>query len=169
LKPFETEYLIHQYYKVTVDDSTIDNAYEDYSARMHRMFDAIVANKETLQAVLEYRVIAEHVSNSGDDTVFFEAHYGREVSFSDILAAMSHIFTQEDRAWWLKLFNEHKELETKRKAGADLDAIGYFDLSVQVEDLENCFKVEASGWNISEHTHAHEHDQDGEASNTKNS
>ncbi len=155
LKPrLEAEYIIRQYYKVTPDESPIDEYWDsmwtedengnhrrvnqsdtwaqEERARFHRLFKAIIASKEALQAVYEYIVLLEHFLASQEEFDFFEAHYGKgqdDVSFLSVLRSISTVFTPEDQRWLL---------ETEDDMG---------------ESLEKCFKIEAVGWNMGEHVH----------------
>ena len=130
----EKEFLIQQYYKVTPSAPSIDTS-DDLSKRgtemEHRLFQAIVADKQAIQDVLEYRVIIQHGVKSSSEEELLKDHYGKELTFAHILDRHSHLFTPEDRAWVQGLIKDRPD-----------------DIWEQLETLEDCFKVEPSGWNI---------------------
>jgi len=89
-----------------------------------------------LRKALEYQVTAEH---SEDGYEFMEDKYGRDYSFADLLISFAHIFTQEDKAWLLEVIEHCKASRGTEHSVSTFEIIG---------TLEECFKVEASGWDI---------------------
>ncbi len=168
----EKEFIIQQYYKATVDESAIDEYYEKYCTdpnsdwvkeskdRFHRMLQAIISNKDVLATVLEYvTIVAHEVRDDGVGDLIEERYEAmryknEDIEFAHILAHFADIFTQEDRDWLLDLIKEHAEVEAKvnpSMSDEDYERVGYFDLCIQTDALENCFQVEASEWNIHSH------------------
>jgi len=54
---------------------------------------------------------------------------------------IANCFTQEDREWLANLVKSNEKAHEEGYDGYDL------------EDIAECFKVEASGWNVGPHTH----------------
>lgn len=138
----EKEFIIQQYYKVVADPSPIDASRQSYSDpdadwakeimdRDYRIFHAIKADEKALQDVFTYRVIVQHGVESNSDRELISDHYGKNLDFVHILDRHSHLFIQEDRAWVQGLIRDRPR-----------------DIWEQLENLEDCFKVTPSGWNI---------------------
>lgn len=136
LLQLKKEFIIQQYYKVIASASSLS---KEEHARDLRMFQAIINDKEALQAVFEYKVIKEHalsLDGNRPDEEFLTDHYGEVLGFANILANFPHIFTEEDREYLQSIIKEHKESD------------GHYDLALQTEELEGCFEVTPSGWSI---------------------
>lgn len=150
----ETEFIVQQHYKVTIDESAIDESIQSYSdpeadwakkdiERNHRMLQSIMADEKALQSILEYRVIVAHaldLNSNSAEREFLEGHYGKEVGFSHILGRCVHAFIQEDREYIQKRVKEYEVYMESR----DFDPMDF-------DTLQECFKVEPSGWNVQEH------------------
>lgn len=154
----QSEFIVRQYYTVHIDEDQIDTHRHEYSpdskggtewieeefTRLHRMFKAILADEEALYAVLEYQVICEHDCNSDGSGGYIEEHYGkleRYFNFPVLLMSVAHCFAQEDRAYLQELVARNAASHQEGRDGYSLD------------NLSDCFKVEASGWNVEPHTH----------------
>lgn len=143
-------FTLAQEYTITCDESAIDDASHmvtvqgrdgkvdeeatvrynvERKARSHRMYTAIMGNKEALHAVLEYQVL----TGADDDDLYCTENYGKTTDFYDILVSIAHCFTDEDRQW----------LEGMPDEGATR--------WIDTDDLRECFKVTPSGWCL--HTH----------------
>jgi hypothetical protein len=155
---FETEFIVQQYYKVTVDESAIDEQkaiwkaepewLEEHLVRLHRMFQAILADKRALYTVLEYQVLRKNDAYGDGVWSYLEEHYGKELSLPEVLIRVADCFQEEDRAWLQDL------AEKNAKPYEEGDGDNY-----ELDELAECFKVEASGWNVGEHTHARKGNQ----------
>ncbi len=155
---FETEFIVQQYYKVAADEAAIDEQkvrwaaepewLEEHLARLHRMFWAILADKRALYTVLEYQVLREHDANGGGVGNYLEEHYGKELSLPEVLIRVADCFHEEDRAWLQNL------AEKNAKPYEEGDGDNY-----ELDELAECFKVEASGWNVGEHTHTRKNER----------
>jgi hypothetical protein len=160
----ETEFFLQECYKVTIDPSAIDqymnkikgidpDARERERAKFHRMFQALVANEEALQAAIEYKVLADNAADSGSGYGYLKGNYGDvDWGFHIILTRFAHIFSQEDKEWWLGLVKELEEFMTVHgKEENHWNHEDYFELDAQVDPLSECFQVEFSSWNAYEH------------------
>ena len=145
------EFAVQQYYKVQIDEAAIDTHRHEHQpdskdgtkwieahfARLHRLFQAIMADQKALYAVVEYQVLREHDYKSDGCGKFIKSNYdGEELSLPEVLAREPSCFTQNDRAWLQALAKEH---EHRGDYEGEPDSL---------EELADCFKVEASGWSI---------------------
>lgn len=141
----EAFFVFHQAYKVTIDESEIDDPMnyhgeipEEMRTRFHRMFQAIIANEEALRAIFEFEAISEHIFNADEIAKgLMEERYSKEgYDFPDLLITFIHIFAQEDREWLLGLIEEYETPEAK-EAGASVGQ--------ETWPLDRCFKATVAG------------------------
>lgn len=160
----ETEFFLQECYKVTIDDSAIDQYMDKVKgftpdeiarerAKFHRMFQAIVANEEALQAAIEYEVLAQHAAESGTGYGHLKGNYGdADYGFHMIVTKFAHIFSKEDKEWWLGLVKAHEDfMSAHGKEEEYYEHKDYFELDYQVHALDSCFHVEYSSWDTYEH------------------
>ena len=146
---WKAEYVLQQYYAVTVNEQLIEEkwlssfavesrAYAQQEAvRFKRMLGGIVADRRALHAVCDYLVLAEQDSMGDEATSYLAEHYEGEKSFVDILVEQAHCFALEDRAWLFSLADRRDEED--------------FDLDLQLEGLRVAFYLKASGFRVGQH------------------
>jgi hypothetical protein len=146
---FKAEYVLQQYYAVTVDERLIETKWlshfaaehraqvQEDVARFQRMLKGIVADWKAFHAVCDYLVLAEQDSMGDGGTTYLVEHYEGEKSFVGVLVEQAHCFVPEDRAWLLSLVDCHGRMD--------------FDLDLQVEGLQVAFHLETSGFHVGQH------------------
>lgn len=136
-------FVIQQYYEVQAKNHDLEDA------TLQRMLQAILMDEKVLQSICEYMVRREYsIATQHDD---------KDLTFAELLIQVSYCFTQDDREWITNLVKEYQKVEVRRQeieknngilTDEDYERIGYFDLDLQVEELQDCFIVVPTGWMV---------------------
>lgn len=157
------EFVLHQFYEVTIDPSAIDKtsyANEETRALMERMVQAIIADPVACVTVMRYQVLARQDAAT-DDEAYRQEAYGNDTAFADILVLISGCFREDDRQWLLAREKEYSEMHARYEqvkaalprgaslSDEDYGRIGYFERD-DFEPISDCFEAEPSGWHLHE-------------------
>ncbi len=145
---WKAEYILQQYYVVTIDEQLIEEKWlshftvegreraQEEVARFKRMLRGIIADRKALKIIIDYLVLAEQDSMGDGATSYVTEHYEEDKGFATILAEQAHCFPSEDREWLLSLVNDEEQ---------------DFDLDLQIEGLREAFHLKPSGFNVGQH------------------
>jgi len=157
MKKYTTEFVISQYYQVSIDESRIDAHKKEWRADpefvekhfmwLHHLFQFIMADERLVRAVLEYQLLCHHDAERGD-AGYVREHYtlsdeeSRHFGFLDALIRVADCFQEDDKA---KIEEFAAAAKRANKEGHD----GY-----TLDEIEDCFYIEPSGFTIDPvHTH----------------
>ena len=134
-----TEYVIRQYYRVTLDERSLDTPPKWLSKEdmihFRRIINSIQAHQEASDRLCAYLCLKD----MDTEGTYIRPQYGKDLMFIDVLLQCKAYLEPEDYAWIVKLD------KTREDPHNDTEW-------VYMEVLENVFRIKPTGSNISKVT-----------------